>query len=259
VFQYDSALHTLLPVGQRWLKFLQRSHLENNQCKQCGGSAEVNADTGNPKGELKPLPETGREGGCAHPSVPPWLRLPAFPVVLCRWDALVQRVVLTRSNPLLPSAFPSAQYHTEDMTSRLAYLYPAEDLKTGYNTCAVVGNGGLLRADSYGRDIDAHDVVIRFNDGPTGNWTPYVGSRTSVRVINNYWTRRYQWTRPKGAYEENLMLFSFKTLRYLARIRLRFQSPHENVVFMAPGCEPPRADSSLTPACPWHPSGCRSG
>jgi hypothetical protein len=34
-------------------------------------------------------------------------------------------------------------------------------------SCALVGNSGLLKQTSYGRDIDNHDVIFRFNAAPT--------------------------------------------------------------------------------------------
>ena len=50
--------------------------------------------------------------------------------------------------------------------------------------CAVVGSSGALLADRYGAEIDAHDVVIRFNDAPTRGYEPIVGGKTTIRVMN---------------------------------------------------------------------------
>jgi hypothetical protein len=35
-------------------------------------------------------------------------------------------------------------------------------------SCAVVGSAGHLRGSNLGAHIDAHDVVLRFNDAPSG-------------------------------------------------------------------------------------------
>ncbi|KAI8485143.1 hypothetical protein Bbelb_370680 [Branchiostoma belcheri] len=53
-----------------------------------------------------------------------------------------------------------------------------------YNTCAVVGSGHGSRLHTYGREIDGHDAVLRFNCAPTETFEEFVGSRTDIRLIN---------------------------------------------------------------------------
>ncbi|KAK7898792.1 hypothetical protein WMY93_019645 [Mugilogobius chulae] len=50
-------------------------------------------------------------------------------------------------------------------------------------TCAVVGNSGNLKGSNYGRQIDAHDVVIRMNMGRTAGYEVDAGSKTTHRVM----------------------------------------------------------------------------
>ncbi|XP_008419585.1 CMP-N-acetylneuraminate-beta-galactosamide-alpha-2,3-sialyltransferase 1-like isoform X2 [Poecilia reticulata] len=50
-------------------------------------------------------------------------------------------------------------------------------------TCAVVGNSVNLRGSSYGSLIDAHDIVIRMNGGPTTGYEKDVGTKTTHRVL----------------------------------------------------------------------------
>ena len=49
---------------------------------------------------------------------------------------------------------------------------------------AIVGNAGKLLKKEQGDLIDNHDVVIRFNHGPTAGYEKHVGSKTTMRSIN---------------------------------------------------------------------------
>ncbi|XP_027737265.1 alpha-2,8-sialyltransferase 8F-like [Empidonax traillii] len=52
-----------------------------------------------------------------------------------------------------------------------------------YKTCAVVGNGGILRNSSCGSKIDEHEFVIRFNL-PSMDFPDDVGRKTNVVTVN---------------------------------------------------------------------------
>ena len=53
-----------------------------------------------------------------------------------------------------------------------------------YRSCAVVGSSGILLHHERGAEIDAHDVVIRFNSAPTKGLEKYVGGKTTHRITN---------------------------------------------------------------------------
>ena len=96
---------------------------------------------------------------------------------------------------------------------------PAKDLQVRYQTCAVVGNSGMLQEVRWGAAIDAHDAVFRFNDGPTAGFEAVSGSRTTYRLINNKWTRRMaDKGDPKGASQENVVLFGIRSRSRLEEI-----------------------------------------
>ena len=63
---------------------------------------------------------------------------------------------------------------------------PATDPFGGlhYRSCAVVASAGLLRNRRFGAQIDAHDAVFRFNSAYTRGMEDYVGSKTTVRLMN---------------------------------------------------------------------------
>ena len=64
-----------------------------------------------------------------------------------------------------------------------------------FDTCAVVGNSGQLLRAAYGRAIDSHRTVLRFNQAPQGDAENYfgrhVGTKTTFRLVNTRWTNKY--------------------------------------------------------------------
>jgi len=80
-------------------------------------------------------------------------------------------------------------------------------------TCAVVSNSGALSSRESGKDIDAHDIVFRFNKAPTEGFEDYVGSKTDYRVGGRF---------PKPCEQKVCRTFptgeSFTTHRSYARI-----------------------------------------
>ena len=56
-------------------------------------------------------------------------------------------------------------------------------------SCALVGNSGSLLYRQYGKEIDAHDVVYRFNQAPSESWEQHVGARTTHESLNSAWIK----------------------------------------------------------------------
>eukprot|EP00898_Chlorokybus_atmophyticus_P001584 jgi/Chlat1/2426/Chrsp17S02675 len=61
---------------------------------------------------------------------------------------------------------------------------PEGDAQERYGTCAIVGNSGALLRAEYGREIDAHDMVWRFNQAPVKGYETHVGARTTHESLN---------------------------------------------------------------------------
>ncbi len=78
-----------------------------------------------------------------------------------------------RTIPLLPDSY-------EDVTRNFKF-----------DSCAVVGNSGYLKLAQFGAAIDSHDVVVRLNQSPTKAFARWVGSKTSIRILNSLWSAHY--------------------------------------------------------------------
>lgn len=50
----------------------------------------------------------------------------------------------------------------------------------------LIGNSGLMLTKEWGEEIDKYDIVIRFNHGPTNGYEKYVGSKTTLRLVNGH-------------------------------------------------------------------------
>ncbi|XP_077998202.1 beta-galactoside alpha-2,6-sialyltransferase 1-like [Glandiceps talaboti] len=72
----------------------------------------------------------------------------------------------------------------------LGEYFPTErsilDSNQRYNTCAVVGSSDTMKNCLLGKEIDAHDAVLRFNFAPTFGFEEDVGIKTTIRLINNH-------------------------------------------------------------------------
>ncbi|KAL3617602.1 Sialyltransferase-like protein 2 [Castilleja foliolosa] len=53
-----------------------------------------------------------------------------------------------------------------------------------FSRCAVIGNSGDLLKTKFGDEIDGYDAVIRENGAPIQNFTEYVGTKSTFRLLN---------------------------------------------------------------------------
>ncbi|XP_026764485.2 beta-galactoside alpha-2,6-sialyltransferase 2 [Galleria mellonella] len=91
--------------------------------------------------------------------------------VLCALKAVQVRTVTAKDEPF----------------ARLGFHIPRDPLQQNrtFNTCAVVTSAGALLGSRLGEFIDSHDMVLRFNNAPTINFTDDVGAKTTFRILNS--------------------------------------------------------------------------
>tara|TARA_R100000152_G_C6725401_1_gene150728 strand:+ start:288 stop:920 length:633 start_codon:yes stop_codon:yes gene_type:complete len=51
---------------------------------------------------------------------------------------------------------------------------------------AIIGSSGKMKNVKHGQEIDRYDEVIRFNRAPCEGYEEYVGSKTTLRIVNNH-------------------------------------------------------------------------
>lgn len=53
-----------------------------------------------------------------------------------------------------------------------------------YSRCAVIGNSGDLLKTKFGDEIDSYEAVFRENGAPIQNYTEFVGTKSTFRLLN---------------------------------------------------------------------------
>eukprot|EP00899_Mesostigma_viride_P008779 jgi/Mesvir1/17902/Mv12970-RA.1 len=124
-------------------------------------------------------------------------------------------------------------------------LLPMIDIvqKTKYKSCAVVGNSPTLREQQYASRIDAHDVVLRFNEAPTKGYELTVGKRATFRANTESWVQTLITRGVKDAGKSShkryvpgartLLLFGDVSILLYIELLRKFQE--HLIFFVAPG------------------------
>ena len=134
-------------------------------------------------------------------------------------DVQQQQQMKNEIETALRSKPPGTRGLTFRITKNLYDALPPRDPSWRYKTCAVVGNGGSLLTTRHGKDIDAHDAVLRMNNAPVGGrFTDFVGSKTTFNMINFHWAREI--TQKVPVVETDAFLVMYESVLHTLRNQL---------------------------------------
>ena len=105
------------------------------------------------------------------------------------WRHIRQRLfsvpAFTTQAELVVASMSSSSFFGEANTPAFRSLFPVDDAghTNRFDKCAVVGSAGHLLNSSLGAHIDAHELILRFNEAPTLGFEADVGSHTTHRIV----------------------------------------------------------------------------
>ncbi|CAK9203141.1 unnamed protein product [Sphagnum troendelagicum] len=80
--------------------------------------------------------------------------------------------------------FSSSSSSSSSSTTRT--MQKQQQQRRSYNSCAVVGNSGILLNSTYGAFIDSHEMVMRINNAKIKGFKRFVGAKTSIAFMNSH-------------------------------------------------------------------------
>jgi len=85
---------------------------------------------------------------------------------------------------------------------------------------AIIGSSKSILKKENGEEIDSYHDVIRFNKSPVKNYEKFIGSKTTIRVINNPVFECYPSWDNDDEKDKNFV-------RYLSNMKILVVSPHK--------------------------------
>ncbi|XP_034823924.1 beta-galactoside alpha-2,6-sialyltransferase 2 isoform X1 [Maniola hyperantus] len=131
--------------------------------------------------------------------------------LLCALGRVLVRTVTAQDEPL----------------ASLGYHIPNSPLQEGrvFNTCAVVTSAGALLGSRLGEFIDSHDMVLRFNNAPTENYTDDVGSKTTFRVLNSQVVTKPEFNFLEDSLYKNISILIWDPANYSSTLEEWYLHP----------------------------------
>ncbi|KAM9850429.1 beta-galactoside alpha-2,6-sialyltransferase 2 [Aulostomus maculatus] len=110
----------------------------------------------------------------------------------------------------------------------LEQLYKWQD-RSRFKTCAVVTSAGAILRSGLGKEIDAHDAVLRFNAAPTEGYERDVGNKTTIRIINSQILANPRHRFNTSSIYKNVTLVAWDPAPYTVNLYKWYASPDYNL------------------------------
>jgi len=96
----------------------------------------------------------------------------------------------------------------EDKMKNNLELFPENPIISPkkYKKVIVVGSGSSRLNKNNGKWIDSHDCIIRFNFAPTKGYEHYIGSKTTLRIVEK--------DRAFKEFDDEIILHRYKDIKY---------------------------------------------
>ncbi|CAG9835211.1 unnamed protein product [Diabrotica balteata] len=98
-----------------------------------------------------------------------------------------------------------------------------------FNSCAIVASAGSLKDSNLGSLIDAHDLVLRFNNAPTKGFEADVGNKTTIRLLNSQVVSKPQFNFLKANLYKNVTIVAWDPSNYSSTINEWLEKPEFNL------------------------------
>ena len=109
------------------------------------------------------------------------------------------------------------------------------------NKIAIVGSSSKLLKKKYGKKIDNHHVIIRFNRAPTKGFEKYVGSKTTLRFLNEHtfqgipygkYVKQREAKFVKKLKNKNICVIVDDNLSKIQRYKYLYSNKKNNILFL---------------------------
>ncbi|KAF8790431.1 beta-galactoside alpha-2,6-sialyltransferase 2-like [Argiope bruennichi] len=114
--------------------------------------------------------------------------------------------------------------------SKLGYdkYFPSEsisDIFPKHASCAMVSSSGSMYKSKLGKEIDSHDIVLRFNSAPTEGYQEDVGFKTTIRFLNSQVVSKPEFDFLNSPMYRNITLIVWDPSKYHGSLEEWYKKP----------------------------------